>query len=198
MSVGFLQQSDDSDDGESEEISSRRRFFQKTKRRFFLNSRFFEWFLLCLLSCSVVYIALNIYNLSRRYSELSRSVSAITILANRIDVLESNLEKLYMEFDLWKENGSVSKNSSRKRSTTDYVYDIIEKLTIDMRQMKKSIDHAFSVADDVTRRLTTIETRCLAVCHQTNNRDRDKQRRSQATTAFLGADADDEIVFQRN
>ncbi|KAJ1374085.1 hypothetical protein KIN20_036680 [Parelaphostrongylus tenuis] len=190
---GLLAPSDDSDDDGSEQMPTQRRF-HKTTQRFPVDIRLCHWLFLCVLSISVICIAVNVYILTKRCAELSDSASSITTLVNRINSLESNLEKLLLEFDLWREN--IPKNSNQTKNATKYVYDVMEYLNTQVEQIKKNVDHASGVADDVTRRMTTVETRCLAVCRQTTGRDRDKQRRRQAGSTI--DHTDDVIVFQRN
>ncbi|VDM52519.1 unnamed protein product [Angiostrongylus costaricensis] len=197
MSPELLAQSDDSDDDGCEQRPARRRYFQKTTQRFSLDIRFWYWLFLCMLSLSVIYIAMNVYILTKRCTELSNGVSTVTTLVNRMDTLESSLEKMLLEFDLWRESiAKNSSNSSQTRNATEYVYDVMEHLTMQVKQLKKNVDHASGVAEDMTRRMTTVESRCLAVCRQPVDRGSDKQRRRQAVSALDGTD--DVIIFRRN
>ncbi|VDN20989.1 unnamed protein product [Cylicostephanus goldi] len=100
-----------------------------------------------------------------------------------------------MEFDLWKEN--TPRHLNQTRDTTEYVYDALERMSGDVEEMKKRVSLASSVTEDVTRRLSTVETRCLNVCRTSMAREREKPRRRQATKNALPTDADDEVVFRR-
>ncbi|WKX94520.1 hypothetical protein Q1695_011643 [Nippostrongylus brasiliensis] len=198
MPTGLLAASDESDCGESERRPPRRRFFQKSdrsSRRFLLlDVSFCHCLLLSVLSLSLIYVAMNTYSLTKRYAELQEDFSRFSLMANRMDLVESGLNRLSIEFDLWRESGS----NSSSRETTDYVYNVMKKLTLDVREMKKRVGLASRVVEDVTRRVSTVETRCLNVCRQSSassSRERDKQRRRQAAKTMS---SEDEIVFNRN
>ncbi|XGW07949.1 hypothetical protein V3C99_010794 [Haemonchus contortus] len=194
MPTTLLTASDDSDDGGLERRPPRRRFFQKSERgskRFVLDISFCHCLLLSILSLSLIYVALNTYSLTKHYAELRESVSAVAQLTNRLETLEFGMNRLRLEFDFWKENFS----NDSTHEATDYVFDVMKKLSLDVREMKKRVEMATRVTDDVTRRMTTVETRCLNVCRQSSRREGDKQRRRQAAKVLSD---DDEIIFRRN
>ncbi|KAE9421334.1 hypothetical protein Angca_001709, partial [Angiostrongylus cantonensis] len=67
---------------------------------------------------------------------------AITTLVNRMDTLESSLEKMLLELDLWRESiPNHSSNFTQTRNATEYVYDVMEHLTMQVKQLKKNVDH---------------------------------------------------------
>ncbi|EYC40408.1 hypothetical protein Y032_0613g675 [Ancylostoma ceylanicum] len=197
MPPGLLVPSDDSDVDDSERRPPRRRFFQKSERgsrRWLVDAGVCHCLLLVVLSISIIFIAASTYSLTRRYAELSESLSALSQLSDRTHALGLHLHRLRMEFDLWRENSPNYANQTT--DTTEYVYDVLERLTMELKEMKKKVDVASSVTEDVTRRLSTVETRCLNVCRMPMVREREKPRRRQA--AKIATSADDEIVFRRS
>ncbi|KAK5980394.1 hypothetical protein GCK32_009195 [Trichostrongylus colubriformis] len=90
MPAALLTASDDSDDGVLERRPPRRRFFQKSEtrgsRRFLLDVSFCHCLLLCILSLSLIYVAINTYSLTKHYAELQESVASRFYLNLRIFV----------------------------------------------------------------------------------------------------------------
>ncbi|KAL6734386.1 hypothetical protein Aduo_004930 [Ancylostoma duodenale] len=197
MPPGLLVPSDDSDGDDSERRPPRRRFFQRSERgsrRWLLDVGVCHCLLLVVLSISIIFIAASTYSLTKRYNEFSESLSALNQLSDRTHALELHIHRLRLEFDLWREN--AGKNSNQTTDTTDYVYDVLERLSMELSEMKKKVNVASSVTEDVTRRLSTVETRCLNVCRTPMVREREKPRRRQA--AKIATSSDDEIVFRRS
>ncbi|KAK6735031.1 hypothetical protein RB195_018310 [Necator americanus] len=177
MAPSLLVPSDDSDGGDCERRPPRRRFFQKSgrgSRKLLVDIGVPHCVLLCILFISIFFVAANTYSLSRRYSELSQSLSALSTMHSKMQTIELQLRKTRMEFDLWKEN--TQPQSNQTTNTTDYIYDVLEKLSTEIKEMKKKVAVSSSVTEEVTRRVSTVETRCLNVC-RTPTMERDKPRR---------------------
>ncbi|VDP27608.1 unnamed protein product [Heligmosomoides polygyrus] len=140
MPSGLLAASDDSDGGEPERRPPRRRFFQKSERgvRRFLPFEvgLCHCLLLSVLSVTVVYVAINTYSLTKRCIELQEAVSRFSLVTDRMALVETGLNRIRLEFDLWREGDS----NSSARDTTDYVYDVMKKLSQDVREMKRRVE----------------------------------------------------------
>ncbi|KAK6735032.1 hypothetical protein RB195_018310 [Necator americanus] len=173
MAPSLLVPSDDSDGGDCERRPPRRRFFQNP-------------FLTPTGTTFKIFIIQNI-------TYMNINMVALSTMHSKMQTIELQLRKTRMEFDLWKEN--TQPQSNQTTNTTDYIYDVLEKLSTEIKEMKKKVAVSSSVTEEVTRRVSTVETRCLNVC-RTPTMERDKPRRRQA--AKLTESADDEIVFRRN
>ncbi|KAK6015417.1 hypothetical protein OSTOST_19158 [Ostertagia ostertagi] len=151
MPAALLTASDDSDDGVLERRPPRRRFFQKSERgprRFLLDISFCHCLLLSILSLSLIYVAMNTYTLTKHYAELQESFSTVTQLTTRLESIEFGMNRLRLEFDFWKENSS---NDTTTHDATDYVYDVMKRLSLDIREMKKRVEvvSAFLTFSDI-------------------------------------------------
>ncbi|KHJ97325.1 hypothetical protein OESDEN_02702 [Oesophagostomum dentatum] len=54
-----------------------------------------------------------------------------------MQAFETHMHRLRMEFDLWRENSPHHLNQTK--DTTDYVYDALEKMSTEVREMKKKV-----------------------------------------------------------
>lgn len=64
------------------------------------------------------------------------SDSGFSLVTDRMALVETGLNRIRLEFDLWREGDS----NSSARDTTDYVYDVMKKLSQDVREMKRRVE----------------------------------------------------------
>ncbi|CAI4225772.1 unnamed protein product [Auanema sp. JU1783] len=176
----------------------RRRFFNnksKTSSPLCVNISWSNCLFLSSLVLSVLVLAITSYKLTKKFNQLNENLSELIVLPAKISVIEKDIQRLQMEFDLMRESYSIDTSNSTKRSS-QYIYDVMETLKGDITDMKTKVDKSWLTSESVSQRISTVEKRCLAVCHTDGLtlRDGEKQRRREADKQRKIVD---EVVFKR-
>ncbi|ETN81570.1 hypothetical protein NECAME_08426 [Necator americanus] len=79
----------------------------------------------------------NIQNIHHPKYHLHEHHHALSTMHSKMQTIELQLRKTRMEFDLWKEN--TQPQSNQTTNTTDYIYDVLEKLSTEIKEMKKKV-----------------------------------------------------------